>query len=105
MKFTEWFLTFLTEKGIYQDKDSDLLFGEPKDFLPNQQDAQDKNYIQLDYFLEFLEQLPPKITDVIKNNFVTLDFHNADCKDYLKHLINGMFVQMGYEPVYKVKHA
>lgn len=103
--FTKWFFTFLTEKGIYQDESSDLLFGDKSDFLPNQQDAQEKNFIQLDYFLEFMGKVPPEYTDKIKSNFVMLDFHNADCKDYLKHLINGMMQQQGYEPIYKVKHA
>jgi hypothetical protein len=105
MKFTKWLFTFLTEKGIYQDENSDLLFGESTDFLPEQQDAQDKNFIQLDFFLEFMEQLPAGIQNSIKTNFVKLDFHNADCRDYLKHLINGMFKAQGHEPVYVVKHA
>lgn len=105
MKFTNWLFTFLTEKGIYQNMDSDLLFGEPTDFLPEQQDAQDKNFIQLDYFMEFMGNIPAEIQNSIKTNFVKLDFHNADCRDYLKHLINGMFKATGHEPVYKVKHA
>ncbi len=91
-----WFITFLTEKGFYRSEDSDLLL----------EGAVDKDVhigLTLEMAVDFIVSTPH--AQAIKTNFVKLDFANADCLDYWKHITNAFMMEMGYEEQYQVKHA
>lgn len=97
MTLKEWLITFLTEKGYYTSKDSDLLL----------EGAKDKDMmfgLSVEMMIDFI--VKSGYGEKIKHNLVLLGFHNADCLDYWKHLTNGMMKESGYGEQYSdIKYA
>jgi len=84
--FRTWLTTFLLEKEMYKSTESQLLTKDAKD-------AGNHYGLTVEFQLEFLDN-NKQYQKQIKDTFVKIDFHNADCLGYWKKLTSGMFAQM-----------
>jgi hypothetical protein len=100
MTFRNWFFTFAIEKGWYTSTQSHLL----NDLS---QEVQDFNIgLDFEFFLDFVcNSLTTEQKNTMKSNFVRLDFANADCRDFLHHIINAVAKVNGMNEFYTVKFA
>ncbi len=86
--FAGWLDTFVLEKGI----DTETTF-----VLDEKNGLKNMHIISVDAIIEFIKQKPQVITDMIKSNFVGVDYNNGDVMHFFRYLAMGMALEYEYE--------
>ena len=93
-EFYKWFTDFCYEKGWYTDGEDHLLNDCP-------QEVQDYHInLIFELFALFLCSAPLEEKEKMNSTFVEIDFHGANCRAYLRNLINGFMSFMNKELPY-----